>query len=267
MLISLCVMGGILAVVAHQSTTQIRLYSGIQHATQARENRMQAQAIAERILWSVAPQAGDLAVAQDSALQLLMAIGSSVVCASTPAAVTVATASYQRGSVLAGFSDTPEPGDRIAALFHDSTGTTWLTFTVASVPVNATCARFPTAHAWQLTLAEPVTLPPGAALRFLRPLRLSLYKASDARWYLGAREWSNESSRFNAIQPVSGPYVRYDADPARSGVAFIYRDVAGQRLDPPFVTARVAGISIMVRASISATSDSGVVSVVLRNAR
>jgi len=266
MLISLCVMGGILAVVAHQATSQIRLYSGIQQLTQARENRMHAQAIAERVLWSAAPQAGDVVVAQDSALQMLMPIGSTVTCSSSPGSVTVAAGSSQRGSVLAGFGDTPEPGDRIAALFHDSIGTTWLTFRVASAPVTAACERFPATRAWQMAMVEPVTLPAGGALRVLRPIRLSLYKASDARWYLGAREWNNEANRFNTIQPVSGPYARYDPDPSRSGLAFIYRDRSGQPMEPPIDAARVAGIAIVVRAS-SSRADSGTVSIVLRNAR
>ena len=266
MLISLCVMSGILAVVAHQAASQIRLYSGIQQAASAGENRMQAQAIAERMLWPMAPQAGDLTLAQDSALQLQLPIGSSVVCSAAPGMVTVAAGSTQRGSVLAGFSDAPEAGDRIAALFHDSTGSTWLTFRISSAPVLGSCARFPVAPAWQFSIVEPIVIPAGAAVRFVRPLRLSLYKASDSRWFLGAREWNNGSDRFNTIQPVSGPYSRYHEDPYRSGLAFLYYDGTGQRLDAPFDPARVRGISIVVRAATTTSSDSGVVSVVLRNA-
>jgi hypothetical protein len=265
MLISLCVMSGILAVVSHQAASQIRLYSGIQQAAFASENRMQAQAIAERMLWPIAPQAGDLTLAQDSALQLLLPIGSSVVCSAAPGAVTVAAGSTQRGLVLAGFSDTPEAGDRVAALFHDSTGSTWLTFRVGSAPTIASCARFPAAQAWQLSLVEPIALPAGAAVRFVRPLRLSLYRASDSRWFLGAREWNSASDRFNTIQPVSGPYSRYDEDPYRSGLAFIYYSRTGERLEAPFDPSRVGGISIVVRASATSKSDSAVVSVVLRN--
>jgi hypothetical protein len=265
MLISLCVMSGILAVVAHQAASQIRLYGGIQQASFAGENRMQAQAIAERMLWPIAPQAGDLTLAQDSALQLQLPIGSSVVCSATPGAVTVAAGSTQRGSVLAGFSDMPEAGDRIAALFHDSTGTTWLTFRISSAPMTASCARFPVAPAWQLSIIEPIAIPAGAAVRFVRPLRLSLYKSSDSRWFLGAREWNNASDRFNTIQPVSGPYTRYDEDPYRSGLAFLYYSRTGERLEAPVDPSRVGGISIVVRASTTSKSDSGVVSVVLRN--
>ena len=124
MLISLCVMGGVFAIVAHQASTQTRLYTGIQQAALAREHRAQANAIGGRILWSLAPQAGDVTLALDSALQIEMPIGSSVVCASTPGVVTMVAPSAERGAVLAAFSDSPEPGDRISALFHDSLGTT-----------------------------------------------------------------------------------------------------------------------------------------------
>lgn len=266
LLISLCVMGGVFGLVAHQASTQRRLYAGIQQTTVIRENRAQAQAIAERILWSAAPQAGDLVVALDSALQLQTEIASSVVCSSSPGTVTVVAPSLARGKTLAGASDAPDAGDQLAALFHDSTGTTWLTFRVASVPLEATCARFPAERGWMLALVEPLALPEGAAVRITRPLRLSLYKASDSRWYLGAKEWNAAANRFNSIQPVSGPYAPYSTDPWRSGLAFMYRDRGGAMLQAPVDAGRIASVSIVARASGS-VSDSGAVSVALRNAR
>src|SRR5688500_15883787 len=233
MLISLCVMSGIFGIVAHQATTQLRLYAGITRTALTRENRIQASAIAERILWSVSPPAGDVMVADDSALQVRMQIGASVVCSSIPGSVTLAAGTAHRGNVLAAFSDMPEPGDLVTALFHDSLGTTWLTFRLASAPLPASCLRFPASSGWQLTLMEPVEIPAGAALRLMRPLRLSLCRASESRWYLGAKEWNAALNRFNAIQPVAGPYSRYDADESRSGLAFLYTDRHGHRLDVP----------------------------------
>ena len=269
MLISLCVMSGVFAIVAHQASTQTRLYAGIQQATLAREHRAQASAIAGRILWSLSPQAGDLTVALDSALQVEMPIGSSVVCASAPGTVVIAAAApgLPRGAVLAAFSDAPQPGDRLAALFHDSLGTTWLHLRLASTPTGTPCARFPAAPGWQLTLVEPIQLPEGAALRLLRPLRLSLYRASDNRWYLGAKEWNAEQQRFNTIQPIAGPYDRYDRDPARSGFAFRYADRSGQALHAPFEAAQVASVTITARSTVGQSGDSGSVTIALRNAQ
>jgi hypothetical protein len=265
MLISLCVMGGVFAIVAHQATTQLRLYSGIARTTVARENRQQASAIGERILWSISPQAGDLMVADDSALQLQMPIGVSVVCSSGPGTVTMVAGTSQRGNVLAAFSDMPETGDRMAALFHDSLGATWVTVRLASAPSAASCTRFAASSGWQVALIEPLELPPGAALRLMRPLRLSLYRASDSRWYLGAKEWNGAQSRFNTIQPVAGPFSSYHPDQARSGLAFLYADRNGQLLEAPVDPALVARISIHVRTH--QPPDSGIVSVALRNAQ
>jgi hypothetical protein len=267
MLISLCVMSGVFAIVAHQASTQIRLYSGIQRATLAREHRAQASAMAGRVLWSVSPGAGDVTMALDSALQIEMPIGASAVCESSPGTVVIAAPTLQRGPVLAAFTDTPEPGDRLVALFHDSLGTTWLGFRVASMPVLAACARYPTSPGWRLSLAEPVQLGAGAALRFLRPLRLSLYRASDARWYLGAKEWNGEQQRFNTIQPIAGPYDRYDRDQGISGLVFRYADRAGGPLHPPIDPARIASISITARSTVGPVADSGTVTVSLRNAQ
>ena len=266
MLISLSVMGGVLGLVAHQATTQRRLYAGIQQATVARENRAQVHAIAERILWSVAPQAGDVAVALDSALQLRAEIASSVVCASASGSVTLVAPSIERGNVLAGAVDTPEAGDQLAALFHDSTGTTWLTFHVAAPPADAACGRFPMERGWTLALVEQIAVPEGAAVRVLRPLRLSVYKASDSRWYLGAKEWNGAANRFNSIQPVAGPHAPYAEDPWRSGLAFIYRDRAGAMLAPPIEAGRMASVSIVARAP-GPVADSGAVTIALRNVR
>lgn len=266
MLISLAVMGGVFAIVAHQATTQVRLYSDITRTSLARENRAQANAIAERILWSLAPVAGDVQAAQDSALQIQMQIGASVVCSATPGNVVVVAGARRRGAVLGTFHDTPAPGDRMAVLFHDSTGTTWLTVRVASDPAATACSRFSGEVGWQLALLEPLQLPEGAAVRVMRPLRLSLYRASDSRWYLGAKEWNAVMDRFNAIQPVAGPYSKYDPDAQRSGLAFIYLDRHGQRLEPPVDAARVASIAIVVRSG-EEIQESATVTTALRNVR
>ena len=265
MLISLSVMGGVFAIVSHQATTQIRLYSGVRQSATTRENRAQAQAIAEQLLWSLSPRAADVTVAQDSALQIRMEIGSSVVCSASPGQVTLA-ASSARGGVVGAFRDTPDMGDELTALFHDTLGTTWLNFRVASPPITTECARFPTAVGLQLRLVEAVTLPEGSAVRVLRPLRLSFYRSSDAKWYVGAKEWNGETARFNTIQPLAGPYAKYDPVAERSGFAFVYRGADGQRLQSPVDVSRIATISIHTRALPPAT-DSGALSIALRNQR
>jgi hypothetical protein len=69
----------------------------------------------------------------------------------------------------------------------------------------------------------------GMPLRVTRPLRYSLYRGSDANWYLGQRDWNTTTMRFNSVQPVSGPFL---SPPAR-GVVFHYLDSAGAELVTP----------------------------------
>ncbi len=57
-------------------------------------------------------------------------------------------------------------------------------------------------------------------MRVTRPIRYSLYHASDGSWYLGARDWNDASARFNTIQPLAGPFRSPGAGPALSLVRF-----------------------------------------------
>jgi hypothetical protein len=124
-------------------------------------------------------------------------------------------------------------------------------------------------------------VPAGTALRFLRPLRLSLYRASDNRWYLGAKDWNGAAQRFNAIQPLAGPLQPYSADPTKTGLHFGYRDSQDAELPEPVETNRIASVTIVARgestrpvhvAGLSSASsgrylDSTAVTIGLRNSR
>src|SRR6202022_2394268 len=90
------------------------------------------------------------------------------------------------------------------------------------------------AKGFVVTLTAPLgsDVKPGAAVRFVRRARYSLYRASDGDWYLGYR-------RCNAIgppgcgvvQPVSGPYRGHSRDSRLRGLLFEYFAPAGQRGD------------------------------------
>ncbi|MGH7695898.1 MAG: hypothetical protein ACRENH_13005, partial [Gemmatimonadaceae bacterium] len=134
---------------------------------------------------------------------------------------------------------------------------------------------------WLLTLREPIAIPEGAPLRFTRTARFSLYKASDGRWYLGARDWNGDAERFNSIQPVAGPLQAYSANPSESGLLFVYRDASGTQLPRPADGARIASITVTSRAVSDAPvrvrglasaangryADSSSITVALRNAQ
>jgi hypothetical protein len=165
---------------------------------------------------------------------------------------------------MAAFVRAPAPGDRLSVLYSDSLGATWMHLEVASAPVTeGPCMANPEIRAtWSIATVEPMTPPVGAALRFTRPLQLSIYKSSDDRWYLGAKDWDGERRRFNIIQPVAGPLLPYE-DGTVSGIRFIYSDARGQTIPHPVSVGEVASVTVVARAS----GDSSVTVIRLPNAR
>jgi prepilin-type N-terminal cleavage/methylation domain-containing protein len=255
MLVSLALLGVVLGLAAHSVARHARLFRGIDQFAVARDHRAHTSAIADRVLWGISPVAGDLMAAHDSALDVRMPIGTAVVCAGYVGRLVVPAPDTSAGNTLTAFVDAPQPGDRISALFADSLGATWLTLHVATSPVADACARFPgVAAAWSIATNEALAVPAGAVLRFSRPLRLALYRASDSQWYLGAREWNAAQQTFNTIQPVVGPLQEF---------SLVYHDSAGHRLVPPLDASRVASVTIVTHT----LGDSSTVTVALRNSR
>jgi hypothetical protein len=282
MLISLTVMSGVIALAGHLATGQLRLFRDIGEVAAVKAQVGHASAIAAALLWGASPRAGDIIVAQDSAVEFRKAIGSAVSCGGAAGRIVVPAPVADRGNVLAAFIEPPGPGDRAAALFHDSIGTTWMTVDLITTPVaTGPCVAFPRAPATLTILtAQAIEVPPGSALRFTRPIRLSLYRSSDGLWYLGGRDWNGEAARFNPIQPLAGPLIPYNEDPSRTGLHFSYRDREGRDLAEPVDAGRIATIVVTARAVARAgvrvpglagqqggLEDSALVVVALRNAR
>jgi len=267
MLISLGVMSGVMALAAHLASGQLRFFRNAGELAALRGQIGQASNIAASVLRGVSSAGGDIAVALDSAIEVHAATAVAFVCASTPGRVTIPEPTL--GNTLASFMERPDVGDRMSALFEDTLGVTWLTFHVAEPGTSGgVCLYFPDVPSTRtLVIREPVTLPTGAALRFTRPVRLSLYRGSDSRWYLGLRDWNGEWQRFNAIQPVAGPLKSYSQDSGRTGLQFMYRDRGGAVLLPPVDPTRIASITVVSRAALGQFDDSTAVTVALRNAR
>lgn len=275
MLISLSVMSGVIALASYMATGQLRFFRGVGDAVALKGQLDQTGAIVASVLWGVSPAGGDIVVALDSAIEVHAAMGTAVVCASALARVSMPAPTPSGGNALSAFMEAPEPGDRLMALFADSIGATWLTLHVASPPVRGSdCPLFPSVSGgWTLALLEPVIIPAGASMRFTRPIRLSLYRASNTRWYLGARDWNGSAQRFNAIQPVAGPLSPFSVNPAETGLRFVYRDDVGNELETPADPRRIASVTVVSRAASFASipsqryQDSIAVTIALRNAR
>jgi hypothetical protein len=254
MLISLIITGGVVALTAQLALGQLRYFHGIGALIAMRAQIGHATAIAVRALWSVSPATGDILVALDSAIEFHSAIGSGVVCDGYTGSVVIPTPRPESGNTLSAFWDTPQAGDRVHVFFDDSLGFGWLALHVAASPVPgpACPALGDVGESWLLALREPISIPDGAPLRFTRRARLSLYKASDDKWYLGSKEWNEDAQRFNSIQPVAGPLRAYSANPAETGFLLSYRDASGTLLLAPVETARIATIAVTCRAETPA---------------
>ena len=277
------ILGGILSVVYRQQ----RFYRITSASSATRSQVRQAASILPAELRGVAPSAGDIIQAFDSALEFQSTIGSGVVC--ERGADWLALAPRRDGLVdaLRGELVPPAEGDLARALVADDenpTGDRWPAFEVTGVADDPdACLTGPfvdpaDAGRPRLRLSLGAALPhevkAGTPVRITRPVRYSLYRSGDGLWYLGANEWSED--RWAGIQPVSGPYTGRGRDPR--GVQFAYLDDTGGTLDEPVDASRVARIRLIVRGAAFpelATSlargtegglaDSAVVDVALRN--
>lgn len=248
MLISLGVLGGVLALATHFALEQQRFFRGVGDVAALRSQVTQAGDLLGGVLWAIVPGT-DLRVAQDSAIQIDAGIGAAVSCVSATGDLVVPAPAEAAGHTFTAFARPPAAGDAVHARFTDTLGSTWLRFHVADEPRSqGACVGLDQPRpAWSIRLVEPVVIPLASALRFTRPMRFSIYQSSDGRWYLGARDWNAALGQFNAIQPVAGPLRPYSADPAATGLRFAYHDSAGTELTAPVEPRRVARITVVVR--------------------
>jgi prepilin-type N-terminal cleavage/methylation domain-containing protein len=227
----------------------------------------------------------------DSAIEMFANIGSSVVCQSPDVMEVRLPEARSRGNTLTSLLTQPDTGD--LALFHrDSTdiGAEWERHRIAgfsSLLSGASCqartgftsgGNATTGKGFVVTLADPLSrhVIPGAPVRFIRRGRYSLYRASDGEWYLGYRRCNAlGASVCGAIQPLSGPYLGYSANPHLSGLLFEYFDVHGSRLDTNSSPLSLARVNVTARAESRqrlliegrswTPADSGEVAIAVRN--
>lgn len=218
----------------------------------------------------------------DTAVELYTVVGSSIVCTATSMQLTLPPDTLLSGALLTSLAATPDTGDLAAVYMEPADSTraaTWERIAIADVSRRAAANGCPastgfttpsdaSSMAYVVTFALTQAAPPkpGAPVRFLRRGRFSVYRSSDARWYLGYRRCAASGvSLCGTIQPVSGPYAS-----ARAGLRFRYRDRVGNAvLAPPWES--IALVEIAVRsvgrpAGTATAGDSTAVVAALRNA-
>jgi prepilin-type N-terminal cleavage/methylation domain-containing protein len=285
LVVAMTVGGIVLALVAAISVRQQRLHADLTDRLALAEQLRQAATVLPIELRGLAVDAGDLRDARDTAIEFRSTIASAVVCDTVPGGVVLAPAAIG-SSAFAGVLSPLAQGDTAWALTRRDTLDRWAPFAIASTgsvagaacspagPDLSAAARTVSRISLQLSPSplEPLV---GSVVRVTRPMRYSLYRGGDGRWYLGARDWNAGLNRFNTIQPVSGPF----ASAAAHGLEFQYFDSAGAELARPVVNGRsVALIRVVVRgqsrhamrafnAAQGNSRDSAVVAVSLRNRR
>ena len=276
------ILGGILSVVGRQQ----RFYRETSATSAARSQVRQAAAILPAELRGLAPAAGDIIQALDSALEFHSTIASGVVCERGPDWLALvpprAGVDALRGELLP-----PAAGDVARVLVPDHSEPRrdrWPAFPVTSASEEVTVCRDgpfirpedagqPRLHL-SLGAPLPAVVRAGAPVRITRAVRYSLYRSNDRLWYLGANEWTE--GRWTGIQPVSGPYAAYRR--GVGGVRFEYADDSGAVLEEPIDPSRIALIRLTVRSAAASPgaarpssrtamllADSAIVEVALRN--
>jgi prepilin-type N-terminal cleavage/methylation domain-containing protein len=278
LLVVLAILSVVLAATAMIGARQQRLHASLHGALIQSSQLQQATDLLPVELQSIDPVAGDIpgGEARDTALQFRGTIVHSIVCDTAAGALWLAP--RDTDPPLTWQLARPEPGDTAWLLGPDA-ARRWSPLPITSVtdgPATCRIGGNELAGDGYRALRVGIAVPPhgigiGTPIRVTRPARYSLYRSADARWYLGLRQWNPAQARFNAIQPVSGPY----RPRAEAGPVFVYRDSEGAPI--PMVgsdTRRVAAIEVRLqplprsttRSAITTSLRGGVI-VALRNAR
>jgi prepilin-type N-terminal cleavage/methylation domain-containing protein len=235
------VAGTIIRVISRQQ----KFYQGASDLMDARSQLRQAGSVLPTDIRGLSSVDGDITALSDSALEFRGNIGSSIVCAKPSAnQVDIPPRNLTKHTLTAWLTQ-PQPGDT-AYIFDEgptegAQDDVWRGYAITAIANNtATCAGRPvtdtttddpvTKPRWRLTLATnvPATSVVGAGVRFTRHVRYSLYQAGDNQWYLGYKDYRNGA--WSTIQPLSGPYLAYNATASQSGLAFQYFDSLNNRI-------------------------------------
>lgn len=290
-IVVLALMGVLGSAIGVTLIRQQRFYRGTSELLQARESVRDAMELLSTDIRGMSV-ADTVRLLADSAIELFANVGSSIVCQTTGGnAVGLPAATSRRGNALTAFISQPDTGD-LAVFLSDSiqVGSEWerhriVGFSARSLGV--TCpgpsifSREPAdagAKGFYLELSEPLSprVKVGSPVRFIRRGRYSFYRASDNRWYLGYRRCNAVGAPgCGVIQPLSGPYRDYSANPRDTGLLFEYFDESGNRLTPgadPLTLARVEITAraesrqrIVVEGRVRVPRDSATVAIAIRN--
>jgi prepilin-type N-terminal cleavage/methylation domain-containing protein len=277
LLITMTLMGLVGACVVTIVVRQQRFYRSTSAVMDARAQIRQMASVLPMDLRGISGVGGDISVLSDSALEFRSSFGSAVACTlisgGSPAIVTTPRTTA-KNTRMTSFTRTPVVGDSIALydvntttkasddrwVMHQITAVTMVTGDVATgcpsaSKLVATTDMTASNPAYRLTVspARAATVTQGAAIRFFRRVRYSLYKnSSDGLWYLGYKDClPGRTPVCSVTQPIAGPYRAYATKGTnKSGLEFAYFDSLGAVTTFP---TKVARISIALRGETMGT--------------
>jgi len=271
LLVSVALGGIVTGAIATTLVRQQRLFGAANAIIDVRAQLRDAADVLASDIRGAAVAPFGVPVMSDSAIELYTTIGTSIACSPPTGTVFgLAPSVLANGNTLTSLLATPDTGD-LAAVYTIPAGNIdsarWETRRVVSFANRSLASSCPAsagfttvadaaagATGYQLTLASPTTVVvrKGAPIRFLRRARYSIYKSSDAQWYLGYRRCKILGpSVCAAIQPLSGPYRAYGKQGSESGIAFRYFDTNGVRLAAASNGLALARVDIVIRGESS----------------
>ena len=236
---TVAVAGVVLAIVAGIALRQQRTFAALTADAALAGQLRDAASVLPSDLRTAAVGAGDLREATDTSIEIRETLASAVVCDTLGKAVVLAPFD-QTAATFGGAIAPIQTGDTAWIFSPDDSAHAWRgrgVLGVASTHGGQCAAVGPRLSGASLTVSrttltlDSVPAPQiliGRAVRVTRPIRYSLYHASDGSWYLGARDWNDASAKFNTIQPLAGPFRSPGAGPV-----FRWFDSTGAVLAPP----------------------------------
>ena len=221
LLVALVVGGIALTLITVICLREQRVFTDMASQSAAYARLRDAEAILPIDVRTASSVGGDIRDARDSSLELRAVVASAVACDTAGGGVVLAP-SLAGAEAYASTLSAIAPGDTAWVLFSDDSSSVWRPLRVASTasfragacgsvgPRLGLVARTLSRSTIMLDSVAPASVL-GAPLRITRPMRYSVYRGSDGRWYLGQRDWNTTTQRFNSIQPVSGPFLSFAA--------------------------------------------------------
>jgi Tfp pilus assembly protein PilW len=288
-IVSMVVAAVVLALITTISVRQQRLFTDLTDGVAISGQLREAATILPIDLRGVSVTSRDIREARDTSLELRGTIASAVVCDTNANGLVLAPV-VGGAATYASYLTAVDVGDTAWVFTPTDSVDDWRPVRVGSAGTASPkqCAtRGPQLGDSARSLSRvSIGLSPrppslaaaiGMPVRVTRPLRYSLYRAGDGGWYLGEKDWSTTSGRFNTIQPVSGPFL----SAAAGGVTFNYLDSAEASIATPVVDpTSIAAIRVTLRgqtrnvtrvlgsaASTGHRVDTATVTVLLHNRR